>query len=258
MVSVDGDDFALQDIKDGKMSATVLLGPEYSGFWKVWVPFRIAMGEKVPPEILIKGTLITKENADAAIKLAKDMKTNLDDLPVREAARRDRFPVHGKVERTAEGGGRQPGPLRVTKSGKGKRRCTTVLEMQNITKRFPGVLALDHADISVESGEIHSLIGQNGAGKSTMMKILSGMYAADEGTITLDGKELAFRHPREALQKGIVTVYQELSLLSNLTVAENMFLGREPGSRLAVDGPGPAQEVEGDPGSARHRGHRHR
>ena len=108
--------------------------------------------------------------------------------------------------------------------------------MQNITKRFPGVLALDHANIAVESGEIHSLIGQNGAGKSTMMKILSGMYAADEGTITLDGKELSFRHPREALQKGIVTVYQELSLLSNLTVAENMFLGREPGSRIAVDG----------------------
>ncbi|MGA2762744.1 MAG: sugar ABC transporter substrate-binding protein [Spirochaetia bacterium] len=81
MVSVDGDDFALQDIKDGKMSATVLLGPEYSGFWKVWVPYRIAMGEKVPAEILIKGTLITKENADAAIKLAKDMKTNLTTFP---------------------------------------------------------------------------------------------------------------------------------------------------------------------------------
>ena len=81
MVSVDGDDFALQDIKDGKMSATVLLGPEYSGFWKAWVPFRIAMGEKVPPQILIKGTLITKENADAALKLAKDMKTNLTSFP---------------------------------------------------------------------------------------------------------------------------------------------------------------------------------
>ena len=81
MVSVDGDDFALQDIKDGKMSATVLLGPEYSGFWKAWVPFRIAMGEKVPAEILIKGTLITKDNADAAIKLAKDMTTNLTTFP---------------------------------------------------------------------------------------------------------------------------------------------------------------------------------
>ncbi|HVP17416.1 MAG TPA: sugar ABC transporter ATP-binding protein [Spirochaetia bacterium] len=110
-----------------------------------------------------------------------------------------------------------------------------VLEMRGISKRFPGVLALDHADLSVRSGEIHSLIGQNGAGKSTMMKILSGMYAADAGTVTLEGKELSFRHPREALQKGIVTVYQELSLLPNLTVAENMFLGREPGSRLTVD-----------------------
>ena len=111
-----------------------------------------------------------------------------------------------------------------------------MLEMRNMTKRFPGVLALDHASLCVEGGEIHSVIGQNGAGKSTMMKILSGMYAADEGTITLDGKDLFFRHPREALQMGIVTVYQELSLLTNLTVAENIFLGREPGGPLAVDG----------------------
>ena len=65
-----------------------------------------------------------------------------------------------------------------------------MLEMRNMTKRFPGVLALDHAHLSVENGEIHSVIGQNGAGKSTMMKILSGLYAADEGTITLDGKEV--------------------------------------------------------------------
>ncbi len=107
--------------------------------------------------------------------------------------------------------------------------------MRGITKRFPGVLALDRAELSVNGGEIHSVIGQNGAGKSTMMKILAGMYAADEGTIALDGKVVSFRHPREALQKGIVTVYQELSLLTNLTVAENMFLGREPGGRIVMD-----------------------
>ncbi|HET6413118.1 MAG TPA: sugar ABC transporter ATP-binding protein [Anaeromyxobacter sp.] len=108
--------------------------------------------------------------------------------------------------------------------------------MKDITKRFPGVLALDHASLSVQGGEIHSLIGQNGAGKSTMMKILSGLYGADEGRITLDGRDVSFRHPREALQKGVVTVYQELSLLPNLTVAENMFLGREPGNIIALDG----------------------
>jgi len=100
----------------------------------------------------------------------------------------------------------------------------TILEMKDITKRFSGVLALDHAELKVEQGEIHSLVGQNGAGKSTMMKILAGMYSADKGTIVLDGKVVILKHPREALQKGIVTVYQELSLLSNLTVAENIYL----------------------------------
>lgn len=113
----------------------------------------------------------------------------------------------------------------------------TILEMQGISKRFPGVLALDGANLDVRRGEIHSLIGQNGAGKSTMMKILAGLYAADEGTIKLDGRLVNFRHPREALKQGIVTVYQELSLLPNLTVAENMFLGREPGNGWMVDNP---------------------
>jgi ABC-type sugar transport system ATPase subunit len=111
----------------------------------------------------------------------------------------------------------------------------TILEMQAISKRFPGVLALDGANLDVRRGEIHSLIGQNGAGKSTMMKILAGMYTADEGTIKVDGQVVNFKHPREALHRGIVTVYQELSLLSNLTVAENMFLGREPGNGWMID-----------------------
>lgn len=110
-----------------------------------------------------------------------------------------------------------------------------ILEMHGISKRFPGVLALDEAELCIAQGEIHSLIGQNGAGKSTLMKILAGVYTADEGTIQLDGQPVNFRHPREALRKGIVTVYQELSLLPNLTVAENIFLGREPGNTLVID-----------------------
>jgi ABC-type sugar transport system substrate-binding protein len=81
MVSVDGDDFALEAIKEGKMSSTVFLGPEYSGFWKAWVPFRIAMGQKVPAEMLIKGTLITADNVSAAIKLAADLKNKLTTFP---------------------------------------------------------------------------------------------------------------------------------------------------------------------------------
>jgi ribose transport system ATP-binding protein len=110
-----------------------------------------------------------------------------------------------------------------------------ILQMKGISKRFPGVLALNQVDFSVRAGEIHSLIGQNGAGKSTLMKILAGVYSADEGTIEVDGQPVRFHHPRDSLKKGIVTVYQELSLLTNLTVAENIFLGREPGRRLVID-----------------------
>jgi ribose transport system ATP-binding protein len=119
--------------------------------------------------------------------------------------------------------------------GQAQSNDTPLLMMNGISKRFPGVVALEKVDFSVNQGEIHSLIGQNGAGKTTLMKILAGVYAADEGSIQLDGQPVHFKHPRDALNKGVVTVYQELSLLPNLTVAENIFLGREPGKGLAVD-----------------------
>jgi ribose transport system ATP-binding protein len=110
-----------------------------------------------------------------------------------------------------------------------------ILEMRGICKRFPGVVALDHVDFSVQQGEIHSLIGQNGAGKSTLMKILAGLYAPNEGQILIAGRPVTIHSPREALRLGIGVVYQELSLLPNLSVADNIFLGREPGNRFLVD-----------------------
>lgn len=110
-----------------------------------------------------------------------------------------------------------------------------LLEMKGITKRFPGVVALDNVDFNVRRGEIHSLIGQNGAGKSTLMHILSGLYTANEGQIIIDGQPVVIHHPREALRLGIGTVYQELSLLPRLTVADNIFLGREPGNGFVID-----------------------
>ncbi len=110
-----------------------------------------------------------------------------------------------------------------------------ILEMKGIVKRFPGLVALDQVDFSVTPGEIHALIGQNGAGKSTLMKILAGVYAPDEGEIWIDGKPVAFAHPREALQLGIGTVYQELSLVAQLSVADNIFLGREAGNGFVID-----------------------
>lgn len=102
-----------------------------------------------------------------------------------------------------------------------------MLRLKNITKRFPGVLALDDVSIEVRPNEIVGLIGENGAGKSTLMKLLTGAYHQDTGEITLGDKPLSIRSPRDATAKGIAMVYQEQSILSNLTIAENMFLGRE-------------------------------
>lgn len=102
------------------------------------------------------------------------------------------------------------------------------LEMRGITKLFPGVRALDDASIRVRAGEVHVLLGENGAGKSTLMKILTGVYPRDKGEILLDGREVEIGSPREALDLGISMVYQEANLAIHLTVAENIFMGREP------------------------------
>jgi len=110
---------------------------------------------------------------------------------------------------------------------------TPVLEVQNITKHFPGVLALDDVSLQFMPGEVHAVVGENGAGKSTLMKIMSGAYIPDAGKIFLDGEHVTFAHPVEAQQKGISIIYQEFNLLPERSVAHNIFLGREP-SRLGM------------------------
>jgi ABC-type sugar transport system ATPase subunit len=109
------------------------------------------------------------------------------------------------------------------------------LDVEGLSKRFEGVVALDDVSFALASGEVHGLIGQNGAGKSTLINILSGMVAADEGSVRLAGAPVAISGTRHALALGIATVYQELSLLPNLTVAQNLSLGREPRSRGLLD-----------------------
>jgi ABC-type sugar transport system ATPase subunit len=111
---------------------------------------------------------------------------------------------------------------------------TAMLEMKNITKRFPGVVALDDVDFNLRAGEVHVLIGENGAGKSTLIKILNGVYRVDEGEIYIDGKRVNIASPTEAHALGIGTVYQELSLLPHLSVGENIFLGRLPENRMGL------------------------
>ncbi|MBC8537148.1 sugar ABC transporter ATP-binding protein [Feifania hominis] len=102
-----------------------------------------------------------------------------------------------------------------------------LLEMKGITKVFPGVKALDNVSLEVQKGEIHALIGENGAGKSTLMKILIGLYRRDGGSVIFKGREVNFESPCDALNAGISMIHQEISLVPTLTVAENIWLGRE-------------------------------
>jgi ABC-type sugar transport system ATPase subunit len=103
--------------------------------------------------------------------------------------------------------------------------------MRGITKTFPGVRALDHVDFVCRKGEIHGLIGENGAGKSTLVKILAGAYYTDEGSIVLNGQECHFTSPKDAREAGIGVIYQEFNLLPHMSVADNIFLGRESRTR---------------------------
>ena len=108
------------------------------------------------------------------------------------------------------------------------------IEMRGIDKSFGGNAVLKNAGFLLEGGEIHALMGENGAGKSTLMKILTGVYTKDAGTVIVDGQEVCYKNPQEAEKAGIVFIHQELNVLFDLTVEENMFLGKEIHNRFGV------------------------
>ena len=110
---------------------------------------------------------------------------------------------------------------------KGKRMGEYIVELKNVTKSFPGVLALDNVQFNLKSGEVMALLGENGAGKSTLMKILSGVYTRDAGEMKIFGKEVGDMTPKLAQEMGVAIIHQELNMCQHLTVAQNMFLGRE-------------------------------
>src|SRR5579862_1291518 len=110
---------------------------------------------------------------------------------------------------------------------------TLLLQATGISKKFPGVLALNNVDFEVYQGEVIGLVGENGAGKSSLMKVLAGVYTPDSGTIHFRGADFKPRTPGEAQEQGISTIYQELALIPYLTVAENVFINREPRLRFS-------------------------
>lgn len=111
----------------------------------------------------------------------------------------------------------------------------TLLRMQHISKTFPGVVALDDVEFTLRRGSVHALLGENGAGKSTLIKVLTGVEKRDSGDILLDGKEIFPKSTQEAQTLGISTVYQEVNLCPNLSVAENVYIGRAPGKSGRID-----------------------
>ena len=113
---------------------------------------------------------------------------------------------------------------------------TPLLQLRGIRKSFFGVPVLSDVDLDLYRGEVHAVLGENGAGKSTLMKIVAGAHQPDAGTILIDGQPVSFHHPRDAQLKGVGIIYQEFNLLPDRTVAQNIFLGREPRRGFAVDG----------------------
>lgn len=120
----------------------------------------------------------------------------------------------------------------------------SILEARNITKVFPGTVALDDVSVKFDSGKIHAIVGNNGSGKSTLLKIFSGYQPPTSGVVVLDGREVRFASTIDALKKGIATVYQELSLVPTLSVAENILMGRMPKKRGLIDWRGANRKVQ--------------
>ena len=111
----------------------------------------------------------------------------------------------------------------------------SLVQMKNIAKSFSGTKVLKDVNLELGHGEILALLGENGAGKSTLMKILSGIYSKEEGEIYLDGELCHFQNPKEAQNKGIAIIHQEMNLCNDLTVRENIFLGREISGTLQLE-----------------------
>src|SRR5947208_14867008 len=120
-----------------------------------------------------------------------------------------------------------------------------MIELRNITKRFGDVLANDHINIKVEPGTIHAIVGENGAGKSTAMRIAYGFYTADSGEIVVEGEPRQIQTPHDAIRLGIGMVHQHFMLVDTMTVAENIILGAEPGSFTALDIHGAEKRIRG-------------
>ncbi|HLM29281.1 MAG TPA: ATP-binding cassette domain-containing protein [Acidimicrobiales bacterium] len=110
-----------------------------------------------------------------------------------------------------------------------------LLQMRGITKSFLGTVVLDQVDLNCRAGEVHAVVGENGAGKSTLIKVLAGVHPPDAGQVVIAGEDRTFHHPVEAQAAGVATIYQEFNLLPERTVAENVWVGREPARWGVVD-----------------------
>jgi ABC-type sugar transport system ATPase subunit len=120
------------------------------------------------------------------------------------------------------------GFIQTDEEQQGYSKMGDILRVSKLSKSFPGVRALKAVDFDLRPGEVHGLMGENGAGKSTLIKVITGFYRRDEGEILYDGAPVEFKSPNDAVRNGVSTVYQEINLIPMLSVAENIFIGRQP------------------------------
>ena len=132
---------------------------------------------------------------------------------------------------TEQVGSEPAGAVRAARAGHG---AEVLLEVRGVRKAFPGVIALDNVRFALKRGTVHALMGENGAGKSTLMKIIAGVYIPDEGEVLIKGRPMQLRGPIDALNNGIAMIHQELNLMPYMTVAENIWIGREPHNRIGL------------------------
>ena len=127
-----------------------------------------------------------------------------------------------------------PTTMQVVRESGAVPRSEYLLEVEHVRKEFPGVVALDDVHLKVRRGSVHALMGENGAGKSTLMKIIAGIYTPDSGVFRLRGQDIRLKNPLDALQNGIAMIHQELNLMAPMTIAENIWIGREPTNRIGL------------------------
>ena len=226
---VDATQEALAYMKAGDLDVTVFQNAAGQGGGAVDAAMKLAKGEKVERKVWVPFELVTPANMDS-VRLPR---TDRLRVRLRKRRRRAAHPTSRAEDRSGRADRMvSPATMQAVRESGAVPQSEYLLEVEGVRKEFPGVLALDNVQFRLKRGTVHALMGENGAGKSTLMKIIAGIYTPDTGTFRLRGKEIRLDVPLDALENGIAMIHQELNLMPSMTVAENIWIRREPKNRF--------------------------